>query len=857
MKRTSRRKRLLRNDRGSALLVSLMVIVGLSLLGLGFVAISETETAIAKNQLSVVQTQAVAEAGAKLVVEWFQDPVWAELNAGLPLNDGSVNASLAAIKTNRVIAGTNPINGVYKPAANIRLLEKPYRPKPENRFYGDENSADLIINRTTDITTIDTINNVLLGTTAEERRSGEVTEVKIYAPPIVGGTLLTDGTTTNADGTPRRFWGGTAERFGVATIKVTATMFRDRTLTGAARMAASNIMASHAVRLVVGEIPLPIPGGPIQSNTSISFGGNFVVHWGNETSTTDLTNKRNPSSLPWANAYERPHFEHGYEPGQSISQIQLTSGGSGYPGGTTVNIVGGGGSLATATATVTGGVITAVTLTARGTGYSTSSQPTITFTGVGGSGASATPIVGAEVWPTTQASFEQENYLNEVLNKTFEDPWFGSRAVRDNFIDGATASGVFPQCYPYSALSNETSPPGSYFFQWQAANTYPLLKKVVFPTIKYDFWKRIASQGRGYKGIYYFSFDKAAGSGYKKGGTGTTKPMAYWANSLKTGPGGRLGPGVYFFDTVDAINPQNLIGGARTAQFTPAESWNSSDYGSSFLMEGFLYANNSSFGTQGQGSSAVTIQANFPGEPYRDVGCPLFDLASNDWNRTCAGAICTKGAGDGIFTSDDLNGNQRFDVVTMPAPAWLSNDPGPIAHAAGSTYIVKTWKSPLQATADYGAPCTVPAVGYNGTNPGPNDCSEPHEPYLNLIYTGTATDPLTVGWQPSNGSQTFLKKNTGITCTAASAQTDCTSNAYDLDGSQVPIDVILDGIFYNEGGYDTQGNTAYYGSLLINGVVTGTGTPDIWFDEKLIKGTWAPPNMPRVIVYNEQTDEEQ
>ena len=54
----------------------------------------------------------------------------------------------------------------------------------------------------------------------------------------------------------------------------------------------------------------------------------------------------------------------------------------------------------------------------------------------------------------------------------------------------------------------------------------------------------------------------------------------------------------------------------------------------------------------------------------------------------------------------------------------------------------------------------------------------------------------------------------------------------------------------------TTGNSAFYGSLLIQGVVSGTGTPDIWFDEKLIKGSWAPPNMPRVIVYNVQTDEE-
>src|SRR6476646_10120552 len=101
-------RRIRRGDRGSALLVSLMVIVGLSLLGLGFVAISETESAIAKNEQNALQTQAIAEAGAKMVVEWFQDPGWAETNAAMPLNSNATIASQAiptagAIKTTRVV----------------------------------------------------------------------------------------------------------------------------------------------------------------------------------------------------------------------------------------------------------------------------------------------------------------------------------------------------------------------------------------------------------------------------------------------------------------------------------------------------------------------------------------------------------------------------------------------------------------------------------------------------------------------------------------------------------------------------------------------------------------------------------
>src|SRR3712207_5212893 len=61
-------------QRGSAMLASLMVIVGLSLLGLAFVTISETESNISINQRNKSTATGVAEAGARLVVQWFQNP---------------------------------------------------------------------------------------------------------------------------------------------------------------------------------------------------------------------------------------------------------------------------------------------------------------------------------------------------------------------------------------------------------------------------------------------------------------------------------------------------------------------------------------------------------------------------------------------------------------------------------------------------------------------------------------------------------------------------------------------------------------------------------------------------------------
>jgi signal transduction histidine kinase len=64
MKINGRKRGTHSDQQGSALLVALMVMAGLSLLGLAFVAISETESAIAVNQRNYVQSQAAAEAGS-------------------------------------------------------------------------------------------------------------------------------------------------------------------------------------------------------------------------------------------------------------------------------------------------------------------------------------------------------------------------------------------------------------------------------------------------------------------------------------------------------------------------------------------------------------------------------------------------------------------------------------------------------------------------------------------------------------------------------------------------------------------------------------------------------------------------
>jgi hypothetical protein len=71
--------------------------------------------------------------------------------------------------------------------------------------------------------------------------------------------------------------------------------------------------------------------------------------------------------------------------GGIVTSITITNGGSGYTTLPTISFTGGGGTGATATAVLTPTSITSITVTAAGSGYT--SAPTVGFTGGGGTGA--------------------------------------------------------------------------------------------------------------------------------------------------------------------------------------------------------------------------------------------------------------------------------------------------------------------------------------------------------------------------------------------------------------------------------------------------------------------------------------
>ena len=63
-----------RGERGSALVIAVLVSVILALLGISFLLMGETENRIAQNEKRAAQALYVAEAGGRVVKSWFDHP---------------------------------------------------------------------------------------------------------------------------------------------------------------------------------------------------------------------------------------------------------------------------------------------------------------------------------------------------------------------------------------------------------------------------------------------------------------------------------------------------------------------------------------------------------------------------------------------------------------------------------------------------------------------------------------------------------------------------------------------------------------------------------------------------------------
>jgi type II secretory pathway pseudopilin PulG len=263
-----------RGERGSALIIAVLITVILSLLGISYMLMAQTENTIAENERNAATALYAAQSAVSLAVSWINDP---SSTGYLVPTTGQVDRSLRLLDTDsnpatpRVLAvsgdATKPIykDATVTPSA---LFDRPYRSGMGDTFMGIETGTDADPNnaaRGPDLVVssshLDTINTALFPNFPSPSLRAKITRIEIYSPPLIS-------------------IGGSSTRMGIATVKASAGVF---IFPGTAQ---ERQVATRIVKAVVNEIPIPGPGGPLQSCADLNYNGNFQIHWGAGASAT-------------------------------------------------------------------------------------------------------------------------------------------------------------------------------------------------------------------------------------------------------------------------------------------------------------------------------------------------------------------------------------------------------------------------------------------------------------------------------------------------------------------------------------------------------------------------------------------
>ncbi|MFQ5669547.1 MAG: hypothetical protein ACE5HD_03380 [Acidobacteriota bacterium] len=307
-RRTTGRSR----ERGSALVIATLVMVILTLLGLSYLTLADTESLIALNMTYQEQALYAGESAARAVVNWFNDPspatgflipTLAQVDRTQRFIDHDDDPTTATITNSGtpVVEG-DPTKPFYRDGSND-LFDKPYRGSLALAFTGTEAGPDLVVDaaaggnqavflNSLNAALFDTYpSDITITTAAEAPLRARVLKIEMYEPPLVNLS-------------------GTWSRYGIATIKVTVGIFAF-----AADADASNDrqVARKVVKVVVNETPYPGPTGPLETCNLLQTNGDFEVHWGVASAIGDVTlnanwDSKQDSTFPFAQDSNTSHI---------------------------------------------------------------------------------------------------------------------------------------------------------------------------------------------------------------------------------------------------------------------------------------------------------------------------------------------------------------------------------------------------------------------------------------------------------------------------------------------------------------------------------------------------------------------
>ena len=260
-------------ERGSALVIAILLMVIISLMGLAFALVADTENKISFNERSSTQALYVAEGTVRLVKQWFDDP-----NSGyLVPTTSQVDRSLRYVDNDG--DGTYQLYTTAPAPWNVTyrsdLFGKPYRGSPDQSFEGTQSNPDVRISQTGSAgekNFLTNLNNTLFPAFPSPNLRARIRQIDIYAPPIISVS-------------------GQRTRFGIGTILVTAGIYEYP------GTASEKQIAERVVKAVINETPYPGPLGPLQSCGPLNFsGGSLQPHWGVVTASGDMTLQNNIDS---------------------------------------------------------------------------------------------------------------------------------------------------------------------------------------------------------------------------------------------------------------------------------------------------------------------------------------------------------------------------------------------------------------------------------------------------------------------------------------------------------------------------------------------------------------------------------
>lgn len=260
-------------DKGSALLITLMVLVVLSLTGLSFIFLADTENLISNNYYRGMTALVSAQTGVYAINSWFNNPTrTADLVPPAASMDFTTRAyapdgggTATKWKAGGVVAGIRPFDKPYVGAVDTNTAV--------HQFFGTEDDPDVVI----DIASaagksyMHTLNSTLFGVAyaaaADVVPQGggvHIRRIALYAPPV--GPYPADPTDARN------------QAYGICTALVEAEMVNP----------SGQVVATRRVRGIITDINYSVAGEALDVDGDIGINGNVRIHWGNMKSTEQM-----------------------------------------------------------------------------------------------------------------------------------------------------------------------------------------------------------------------------------------------------------------------------------------------------------------------------------------------------------------------------------------------------------------------------------------------------------------------------------------------------------------------------------------------------------------------------------------